>query len=365
MTHAALSDVLAGGFPLPGQDLDPRRLQVLRGYLAVLAQGGPETTPELFPDQAHVIAYYLNAHIAWAHALGAAPDLKSRSIGAIEDTPVRLDRRTTSLRGIAARAIQESVGEPRILLFLNPGWRGGPRLSPSAVEGYSLTWQLAEQGRRVGSTAGFWALEEGARQVRVSSLVEELPALPAEPRLRARRALDLVPPPDPLRARILATCGEQLGRCTVLWIPVDRVHILKTGSRLKAPDAHQAQGSRLPHPPVKGTCLGWVGGTSSLEPVASIRSQGLCGGVARAPSSWPGSCGKPGVEGWVPVFQALWEGGGWGVGGRLSTGRQLPGRVRWGAGGRRGAAFRSLRRCLRPHVPVCPPPCSRDRGDWQ
>lgn len=225
MTHAAFSAVLAGGFPLPGQDLDPRRLQVLRGYLAILAEGGPETTPELFPDQAHVIAYYLNAHMAWAHALGAAPDLRSRSVGGLEDTPVRLDRRTTSLREIAARAIQESVGEPRTALFLNPGWRSGPRFPPSAVEGYSLTWQLAEQGRRVGSVSGFWALDEGARQVRVSALVEELPALPADPRLRARRALDLVPPPDPLRGRILAICGEQLGRCTVSWVPVGRVRV--------------------------------------------------------------------------------------------------------------------------------------------
>jgi hypothetical protein len=225
MTHAPFSAVLAGGFPLPGQDLDPRRLQVLRGYLAVLAQGGPESTPELFPDQAHIIAYYLNAHMAWAHALGAAPDLRRRSVGGLEDTPVRLDRRTTSLREIAARAIHESAGEPRTALFLNPGWRGGPRLPPSAVEGYSLTWQLAEQGRRVGSAAGFWALDEGERKVRVSTLIEELPALPTDPRLRARRALDLVPPPDSLRARILATCGEQLARCTVSWTPVGRIRV--------------------------------------------------------------------------------------------------------------------------------------------
>lgn len=225
MTHAPLSAVLAGGFPLPGQDLDPRRLQVLREYLAVLADGGPETTPELFPDQAHVIAYYLNAHMAWAHALGASPDLRTGSVGDLENMPVRLDRRTTTLREIAARAIQASVGEPRTALFLNPGLRGGPHLPPSAVEGYSLAWQLAEQGRRAGSAPGFWGLDEGARQVRVSAVVEELPSLPTEARLRARRALDLLPPPEPLRGRILATCGEQLGRCTVSWAPVDRVRV--------------------------------------------------------------------------------------------------------------------------------------------
>lgn len=222
MDHAAFSAVLAGKASLPGEDLDPRRLRLLRVYLATLAEGGPETTPEQFPDQAHVIAYYLNAHMAWAHVLAATPTLRGTSVDALEAVPVRVDRRTTSLREIAAKVLGASPGEARVMLFLNPGWRGGPRFPPSAMEGRALGWQLAEQGRRTGGTTSFWNLDEPARRIEASGLVEMLPALPAAPRLRARRALDLVPPADPLRAKILAVCGEQLGHCTVRWTPLDR-----------------------------------------------------------------------------------------------------------------------------------------------
>lgn len=225
LAHSTLSAVLAGGFPLPGQDLDARRLGYLRAYLAVLADGGPESTPELFPDQAHVIAYYLNAHMAWAHALGSAPGLGGRSVDTLLAEPIRLDRRVTSLADLAAKARAEATGEPRVELFLNPGWRGAPRLPPSAVEGYSLSWQLAAHAQRCGQAPGFWELDGGAREVRVSALVADMLWMPEEPRLRARRALDLVPPPDPLRASILATCGEQLQRCSVRFLPFDRTRV--------------------------------------------------------------------------------------------------------------------------------------------
>ncbi|HPC83067.1 MAG TPA: hypothetical protein P5234_06990 [Thermoanaerobaculaceae bacterium] len=225
LTHSTFSAVLAGGFPLPGQDLDERRLGYLKAYLAVLADGGPDSTPEMFPDRAHVIAYYLNAHMAWAHALGSAPGLRGRSVSALLAEPIRLDRQATTLADIASRARAEATGEPRVELFLNPGWRGGPRLPPSAVEGYSLGWQLAEHGRRCGQAAGFWELDPAAREVRVSALVAEMRWMPEEPRSRARRALDLVPSDDALRGSILVTCGEQLQRCSVRFVPVDRTRV--------------------------------------------------------------------------------------------------------------------------------------------
>ncbi|MGV8041873.1 MAG: hypothetical protein AB2L07_18040 [Thermoanaerobaculaceae bacterium] len=225
LAHSTFSAVLAGGFPLPGQDLDERRLGYLRAYLAVLADGGPESTPEMFPDQAHVITYYLNAHMAWAHALGSAPHLRGRSVDGLLAEPFRLDRKITTLAEVATRARAEASGEPRVELFLNPGWRGAPRLPPSAVEGHSLSWQLATQAQRSGQAPGFWELDGGAREIRASALVTEMRWMPEEPRMRARRALDLVPPPGPLRASILATCGEQLHRCSVRFVPVDRTRV--------------------------------------------------------------------------------------------------------------------------------------------
>lgn len=225
LAHSAFSAVLAGGTPLPGEDLDERRSGDLRRYLAVLADGGPESTPELFPDRAHVIAYYLNAHMAWAHALGSAPALRGRPIDAVLAEPIRVDRKVTTLRELADRARSESAGEPRVELFLNPGWRGGPRLPPCAVEGHSLAWQLATHAQRCGQAPGFWGFDGGAREIRVSALVARMPWMPEDSRLRTRRALDLIPPPAPLRTSILATCGEQLQRCTVRFVAVDRTRV--------------------------------------------------------------------------------------------------------------------------------------------
>lgn len=222
LAHSALSAVLAGGSPLPGQDLDERRLSYLREYLAVLAGGGPESTPELFPDPAHVIAYYLNAHVAWAHALASAPALRGRTVDALLAQPIGVDRRVTTLAALAARARAEAAGEPRVELLLNPGWRGGPPLPPAAMEGYSLAWQLSEHARRCGHAPGFWGLERDTREIRISSLVRDMQGLPDDPRQRVRRTLDLVPPPPSLRSSILATCGDQLQRCSVRFVPVDR-----------------------------------------------------------------------------------------------------------------------------------------------
>lgn len=224
-SHHTLSAVLAGGFPLPGEDLDERRRGYLREYLAVLAEGGPISTPELFPDQAHVIAYYLNAHVAWSHALGSAPQLKRASAGRLQRERIRLDRTTTTLAEIAEAARGAAAGEPRVELFLNPGWRYGPRLPPSAVEGYSLSWQLTAQAQRCGASPGFWTFDTTAREIRHSALVESMQGLPATPRLRVRKALDLVPPPPELRTTILTTCGEQLQRCTVRSAPLDRTRV--------------------------------------------------------------------------------------------------------------------------------------------
>lgn len=224
-SHHTLSAVLAGGFPLPGEDLDEKRRGYLREYLAVLAEGGPTSTPELFPDQAHVIAYYLNAHMAWAHALGSAPKLAGLSTARLLREPIRMDRKTTSLAEIAERARLAAAGEPRVELFLNPGWRHGLRLPSSAVEGYSLAWQLAAQAQRCGASPGFWAFDASAREIRHSALISSMRDLPPNPHLRARRVLDLVPPPPELRAEILTTCGEQLQRCTVRSEPLDRTRV--------------------------------------------------------------------------------------------------------------------------------------------
>ncbi|HPW56469.1 MAG: hypothetical protein KA072_12530 [Thermoanaerobaculaceae bacterium] len=225
LVHSAFSAVLAGGFPLPGEDLDVRRLGYLRAYLAVLADGGPESTPELFSDQAHVIAYYLNAHMAWAHALGSAPALRGRPVDALLAEPIRVDRKLTTLAELAAKVRAEATGEPRVELFLNPGWRGGPRLPPSALEGYSLSWQLAAQAQRCGQAAGFWELHGEAHEVRLSALVADMRWMPVDPRLRTRRALDVVPPPPALGTAILSLCGEQLQRCSVRFIPIDRSRV--------------------------------------------------------------------------------------------------------------------------------------------
>ncbi|MFI5168010.1 MAG: hypothetical protein ACHQQS_15485 [Thermoanaerobaculales bacterium] len=222
LTHESLSAVLGAISTRDRPGWDTARQATLDAYLATIARGGPSTNPELFPSPDHVLAYFVNAHIAWALALSHAPSLVGRDVSALQHEPLTVGAATLSLERLVGEVWLRAPLEPRLRLWLNPGWRGGPELPPSAVEGHAIDWQLADQAQRCGRAPGFWVLDRAALKVSVSGFTTLMWGLPDAPPQRTRRLLDLVPPPAELREAILATCGGALQRCAIVLAPFDR-----------------------------------------------------------------------------------------------------------------------------------------------
>lgn len=221
LAHDSLSAVLGAAAVEDRAGWDAGRQATLDAYLATIARGGPSTNPELFPSPDHVLAYFVNAHIAWALALSHAPSLAGRDVSALQREPLTVGGAASSLEQLVGEIWLRAPLEPRLRLWLNPGWRGGPELPPSAVEGHAIDWQLADQAQRCGRAPGFWAFDHADMRVTVSSFTALMWGLPDAPQPRTRRLLDLVPPPAELREAILAACGGGLQRCAIVVVPFD------------------------------------------------------------------------------------------------------------------------------------------------
>ena len=187
----------------------------------MLAQRGPLSRPELFPSNDDLLAYLVDAHIAWAVALSHSRRLARMEVVRLREEPIVVDGRPSSLHLLAEELSWRAPSEPRLALFLNAGWRGGPPLPASAVEGRSLDWQMTLQAERCGRTNGFWALDAPAKRLAVSQYTELMWGLPRSQPARVRRLLDLVPPPAALRDEILAACSSSLQHCSIVLTPVD------------------------------------------------------------------------------------------------------------------------------------------------
>lgn len=226
-THESLSAVLGAlGVPEPDRARDGARMEVFSGYLEALAHSGPRTTPELFPSRPYVVAYLVDAHVAWTIALGESPQLSTRRTRQLREIPFPLDGRMATLARLEGEIARRAPFEPRLALFLNPGWQGGPPLPESALEGYSLEWQLAAHAARCGHTPGFWGLDRRRKIVKVSAVTGLMWGLPEVQPARTRLLLDLVPPPAQLSDAIVATCGPSLLRCTVATVPFDQARLI-------------------------------------------------------------------------------------------------------------------------------------------
>ncbi|HQT95809.1 MAG TPA: hypothetical protein PK435_14350 [Thermoanaerobaculaceae bacterium] len=225
-THEPLTAVLAlfpGG--RPGTAWSAGAGRVLDAYLAALAGAGPRTRPDLFPSGDHALAYLADAHVAWTIALGENGGTAGLDVRELRDLRVPLDGGTTTLRGLEAELARRAPYEPRLALFLNPGWRGGPPLPDGALDGDAFRWQLARQARRCGDS-GFWAFDPVAHRLTVSAFAAEMWGLPEAPLIRARRLLELVPPPAAMRDAVTAACGASLERCTLAVAPIDSSRLL-------------------------------------------------------------------------------------------------------------------------------------------
>jgi hypothetical protein len=221
-THEPRSAALAVG-DLQGQSRTSSKARddAFRDYLATLSRNGPISRPELFPTGDDVLAYLVDAHIAWALALGRNSEFAGLEVAALRDTPIPVDGRTTSLAGLAAEIAARAPWEPRLALFLNPGWHGGPPLPTTAVEGRSLEWQLSLQAERCGKAPGFWSLDAANKKLGVSMYTELMWGLPLDRPSRVRRLLELVPPPKRLLDGVVEACGAALQHCDLTLAPID------------------------------------------------------------------------------------------------------------------------------------------------
>jgi hypothetical protein len=222
MTHEPLSAVLASLAADDGTTWSASQRATLDAYLATIAHGGPRTNPELFPSASDALAYLVDAHIAWTLALGHAPPFAALDVAALQRAPITVGGETTTLERLTGEIWLRAQHEPRLRLWLNPGWKGGPPLPPSAVEGEALAWQLSRQAERCGAAPGFWALDGNAKRLAVSAYAASMWGLPDALPERTRRLLDLVPPPPALREAIIATCTEGLQRCSIVSTPFDQ-----------------------------------------------------------------------------------------------------------------------------------------------
>jgi hypothetical protein len=214
----------------PPQSWTQQRQELFRGYLATLAVRGPNSRPELFPSPDYALAYFVNVHVAWAIALGGTGQFAKLNMGALRELPVTVDGRTTSLRELADEIARRAPFEPRLALFLNPGWRGVPPLPATALEGHNFSWQLGNQARVSGRAPGFWELDSERKVLKVSYFTGFMWGLPGVQPARMRRVFELVPPPEKLRSDILAVCGVSLSGCSVAYLPLDGTRLWTTST---------------------------------------------------------------------------------------------------------------------------------------
>ena len=213
ISNLPLSAILSSGAVTPGRPpaLTPPQRIALTRYLATLASMGPGTRPELFPRREDVLAYLADAYLAWSIALREGGPADAAHLLRV---PFTLDGARWTLARIATTLAVLAPEEPRLPLFLaGPGPL--PPLPSAPLEPYSLQWQLAEQARRAGAAPGFWTYDAATPAIRLPSLAGSLPGLPADLKARARRLLDLAPPPPALAEAIRAGCGADLARCQV------------------------------------------------------------------------------------------------------------------------------------------------------
>jgi hypothetical protein len=210
--HLALSWALAAGGG-PG-DL-PEAGRRVRAYLAVIAATGPRSRPELFPAAEDVIAYLVNAHLAWSTALSAAPELAGTGTDRRRRIPFPLDGERWSLAALEGEIARRAPADPRLGLWLDTGAPGRPPRPPAPLEGHAFGFLIDLQARRCGAAPGTWALDAQGRRLAVASWASRLPGLPDEDPRRTRRLLDVVPPSPALRQQILDVCGSALQRCRI------------------------------------------------------------------------------------------------------------------------------------------------------
>ncbi len=157
-------------------------------YLATLAARSPDSHPEQFPDEDHVLAYWINAYNASAISLV----LREAPIGSVRDVRplgplsfllpkgagffflrrVVLGGVSTTLYGLENVVVRKRFDEPRIHFALNCASAGCPRLPAFAFRGETLDAQLTRETDRFLAEARNVRVDREARTIWLSSIFD-------------------------------------------------------------------------------------------------------------------------------------------------------------------------------------------------
>jgi len=122
----------------------------LNTYIKQIETSGPETTPELFADRNHALAYYINGYnaLVFAGVLSRGPEDTSVWSGLISGyrfftwMDVVIDGSKTNLSSLENDIIRRRFTDPRIHAAINCASIGCPRLPQTPFIGSILDEQL-------------------------------------------------------------------------------------------------------------------------------------------------------------------------------------------------------------------------------
>jgi hypothetical protein len=153
-------------------------------YVARLERVGPKTSPELFPDRAHQLAYYLNAYNAMVFkgVLLRGPEEESVWTGGLlpgqtgyaffVGMDITVGGEETNLKELEDDVVRAGFQDPRVHAALNCASRGCPRLPQKAFEGATLEQELDAAMRELVAEARNVKVDPAARTVTLSKIFD-------------------------------------------------------------------------------------------------------------------------------------------------------------------------------------------------
>ncbi len=149
-------------------------------YLAQIAEIGPRSTPELFPTQAHQLAYYVNAYNALVFKGVLDGNLDAETVwrglvpgyGFFVGRKFRLDRRSINLRNLENKIVRARFGNARVHAALNCASVGCPRLPTTAFEPGRLEHELNTAMAEFVSGEQHVRVDDGNRTVFLSKIFD-------------------------------------------------------------------------------------------------------------------------------------------------------------------------------------------------
>jgi hypothetical protein len=149
-------------------------------YVSSLRAASPASSPALFPDRDHELAYYLNAYNAWVFwgVLDRGPEIDSvwglfgTGLSFFVGMDIELGGRETDLKELEDDVIRAEYGDPRIHAALNCASVSCPRLPREAFNGPELDAQLDAAIREFATDRQHVEVDRGGRRVRLSKIFD-------------------------------------------------------------------------------------------------------------------------------------------------------------------------------------------------